>query len=405
MSKKADNLIRERLSEWVETVPSFMPHLSKPQAVGLALWSFGMVIVRSCGLTTVSSFLATLLESKEDAMRERLRDLYREAEAKKGDKRRELEAESCFAPLLRWILSWWAGESKRLALVLDATALGNRFVVLAVSVVYRSCAIPVAWKVLPAGEKNRWRPHWQKLLQTLAAAVPADWFVLVLADRGLYARWLFHCIQKQGWHPFLRINAQGFFRPEGEKYRLLTSFAPQPGTYWCGRGSCFKSKPLACVLLACWSETYNEQWLIVTDLLPGQADVAWYGLRPWIEGGFKDFKRGGWQWQQTRITDPRRVERFWLAIALATLWVVSVGGEAEASQPVSGLEHLPETHIARRRATKRSRPRLLSCFRRGTNIIVAALIAGRPLPRGRFHPLPWPSSSSGTTALRKNLHL
>ncbi len=384
---------QEQLTLWIKTVSDFMPHLSKPQAVVLALWSFGMVIVRSCGLTTVSNFLADLLKVKEHAIRERLRDLYREAAAKKGNKRRELEAESCFAPLLRWILSWWSGESKRLALVLDATTLADRFVVLAISVVYRGCAIPVAWKVIPAGAKGSWRPHWQNLLRSLADVLPADWFVLVLTDRGLYARWLFRDIRSLGWHPFLRINAQGLFRPQGERYRVLKSFVPQPGTYWCGQGTCFKTKPLDCTLLACWSEGYDEPWLIVTDLTPNQADAAWYGLRPWIEGGFKDLKRGGWQWQQTRITDPGRVERFWVAIAIATLWAVSVGGEAEATQPVSGLEHLPEAHIARRRATRRSRPRLLSCFRRGINVIVAALIAGRPLPLGRFYPQPWPTSS------------
>jgi len=42
-------------------------------------------------------------------------------------------------------------------------------------------------------------------------------------------------------------------------------------------------------LLTVWSEGYDEPWLIVTDLAPPQTDAAWYGLRPWIEGGFKDF--------------------------------------------------------------------------------------------------------------------
>ena len=115
-------------------------------------------------------------------------------------------------------------------------------------------------------------------------------------------------------------------------------------------------------------------------------------MRPWIECGFKDTKRGGWQWQNTRITDAKRAERFWLAIAVATLWVVSVGSEAETTLPASSFDDLPATHIARRRSTKRSRPRLLSCFCRGVVTILAALIAGRHLPLGRFGPAPWPSS-------------
>jgi hypothetical protein len=46
-------------------------------------------------------------------------------------------------------------------------------------------------------------PHGEALLGHLQGSVPADWTVLVLADRGLYARWLCTTIQALGWHPFL----------------------------------------------------------------------------------------------------------------------------------------------------------------------------------------------------------
>ena len=133
-------------------------------------------------------------------------------------------------------------------------------------------------------------------------------------------------------------------------------------------------------------------WLIVTDVAPEQATAVWYGMRSWIEGGFKDTKRGGWHWHQTKMVDPQRAERLWLAIAVATLWVVSVGGESDANLPVSSLEALPQTHIARRTATGRSRPRMLSCFARGIVAIVAALIRGDGLLVGRFVPEAWPST-------------
>jgi hypothetical protein len=86
-------------------------------------------------------------------------------------------------------------------------------------------------------------------------------------------------------------------------------------------------------LLARWDKGYKDPWLIVTDLPVRRADVAWYGLRAWIECGKKDAKRGGWQWQQTKMRDPGRAERLWLAMAVATLWVVSVGCQAELTQP------------------------------------------------------------------------
>lgn len=52
---------------------------------------------------------------------------------------------------------------------------------------------------------------------------------------------------------------------------------------------------------------------------------------------------------------------------------------------------LPERHIARRTATKRSRPRLQSCFAQGLRRIFVIVLQGRRLPMGRFIPEPWPT--------------
>jgi hypothetical protein len=76
--------------------------------------------------------------------------------------------ETCFASFLAWGLSWWEGN--QLALAVDATTLGQRFVVLVVSVVYRVCAIPVAGPVLPATEKHAWRGEWVRMLGQVRAA-------------------------------------------------------------------------------------------------------------------------------------------------------------------------------------------------------------------------------------------
>ena len=82
--------------------------------------------------------------------------------------------------------------------------------------------------------------------------------------------------------------------------------------------------------MACWEEGYDEPWFLVTDLDPDQAEGLWYGMRSWIEGGFKLLKSGSWQWQATRMTDPDRVERLWLVLAVATCSVLAMGGEADA---------------------------------------------------------------------------
>jgi len=384
--------------QWTEVVTTHMPHLSKPQARVLALWSLGMVLARSCALSAVSFFLAQGLERKPNTVRQQLREFCYEANAKRGGPRQEVAVETCFAPLLAWVLSWWEGT--QLALAVDATTLGQRFVVLVVSVVYRGCAVPVAWTVLPATEKHAWRGEWLRMLRQVRAAVPRRFFVIVLADRGLYARWLFQRIVRLGWHPVLRINTGGTFRPAASvHYQPLRTWVPTSGTQWVGTGTAFQGprRRLNCTLLARWDDGYTDPWLLVTDLAPSAGEACWYGLRAWIEQGFKIAKRGGWQWQRTRMTDPQRAARLWLAVAVATLWLLSVGGLAEETIPVGTLLELPAHSLPGGRPRRATQLRLVSVFRQGWITILVALLNHHRLPLGRFVPEPWPRAEPDTT--------
>lgn len=385
------------LYQWIDTVVMRFPALSKPQAVGLALWSFGMVIARSCSLTAVADVLAPLLGQSYNTLRERLRDTYREADAKAGEQRVELNVTECWAPWLAWLLEGWSG--RQLAIAIDATSLSNRFVVLVISIVYRGCAVPVAWKVLKAEEKHAWKPEWLALLKRFQGLLPKNWMVIVLADRGLYAKWLFAAIVELKWHPFLRVNSQNWFRPEGYfHWQPFFCFVPAKGFRWQGRGTAFKGKKsqLRCTLLGYWGEAYQDPWFVLTDLAPECADACWYGLRSWIEQGFKRSKRSGWQWQHTRMADPRRAERLWMAMAIATWWLLSVGAEAEAESDTPLAINEPLAPGAARRRGKRWR--IVGIFLHGLSLIIAALLNHQLLPVKPGRPEAWPSWSENNPA-------
>lgn len=364
-----------------------MPHLSASQAALLAMWSYGIVCTGSCGLDSVMMFMAELLDVDEDNLRQRFREWCWDKKDKAGKKRCDFDPKYSFVSLLTWILSWWRSTSKWLVLGMDATTLGERFVVLVISVLYRGHAIPVGWVVLPACKKEAWKEHWIKLFGLLEAGIPKDWNVLVLADRGLYAIWLWKTILKTGWHPFLRINQGGKYRQlDSSQYFSLSHAVPDEGKAWGGEVVCFKTNPVKATLLACWDTKYKDPWLILTDIPVAKVNIAWYGIRAWIECGFKDLKSAGWQWQRTRMTDPRRASRLWLAMAVATLWTLSVGGEADAADPEPKLAAPLEESTLLQLPHRGRRARKLSCFREGIYIILAMLILHRPLPLGHFIP-------------------
>jgi hypothetical protein len=382
----------ESIRRWAEEVNKHLPHLSRPEAWVLAMWSYAVQALQCCGQSQVSGFLALLTGQKANTLRQRLREWTWEKAAKQGRQRQEVEVTACFAPLLTWVLSGWPAGEQRLALALDATSLRQNVVVLTVSVLYGGGAIPIAWQVLSATKPGAWRPYWLALLAQLGGRVPSTWQVLVLADRGLYAAWLFRAIQAQHWHPFLRINIGGKCRPAGASaFQPLSSLLPPTGHSWSGAVVCFKTTPLASTLLIHRDDQHRDPWLILTDLPPDQAAVAWYRLRAWIEAQFKDLKRGGWQWHHTRMTDPDRIARLWLVLAVAAMYALSLGSQVEAEQPASQLAALPPTHIAHQTASGRSQPRSLSLVKQGWLAFLVMLIRQQDLPDIQFHlPYRWP---------------
>jgi hypothetical protein len=365
-----------------------------------------MILAQRSGLNSVAITLAALMQAKYHTIRSRLQEFYQPASVKSGTDRDQLDVAACFAPLLAWVLKGW--PSTRLALALDATTLGDRFTVLVIGVVDRGNAIPMAWKVLPGNVAHAWKPEWIALLHEFSGLVPPGWTVLVMTDRGLYARWLYQEIVALGWHPLMRITHLSKFRKAGSTSSVaVTTLVAAEGRRWQGRGLAFPRRPerrLECTLLACWEPGHNEAWFVLTDLPPNQAEPLWYGMRGWIEQGFRLLKSGGWQWQETRMSDPARVERLWLALAVATRYVLAVGGEAEtaseAESPAVNTTPAAPPPPGDRRPRTRPRPtperrrtgtqhRLVSIFRQGLAALTAILASGHELPKPHWKPEPW----------------
>lgn len=405
-------------ARWLELLRERFPTLSKPEAKGLALWSIGIVLAKSSSLHAVALALAIWLALNPLSLLKRLQEWYLEAKAKKGhgsgaagQHRRDWDARALSPYLLRWILEDW--PNRQLVIALDPTNFGDRFTVLAVSVLYRGCAVPVAWTVVEGGKPEAWEPHWERMLAQLAGFVPPGWQVLVLTDRGMYSPSLFRCLVDLHWHPFLRIRAQGFYRLDGKRNWLkLENLQLSNGEAVAFKAEIFKNEAgrLDCTLACYQGEGHEEPWLIVTDLEPKVARAVWYGLRGWIEQGFKRVKGEGWNLPRTRINSCERLERLWFAVAVATLWVLEVGGDAEAKEEEKKKEKttgedtpaLPDLEAqaketepsveekpAEKKPAKAKAGRTWSVFARGWLLLRDALAVG-VLLLGSWHPEPWP---------------
>lgn len=379
--------------EWYhlhQSIKQHFPDLRSSQIGGLALWVYGALLAKSACQSAVIGALSSV--ATFHARRQYLREFLRDGSEKATPCNTQLDVTLCFAPLLRWLLSLWQGQ--QLALAIDATAHGTRVVALVVSVLYRGSAIPIGWAILPANRPGPWIPEILRVLRSLAPEIPRGMEVVVMTDRGLWSPHLWKQICALGWHPLMRVKNNTSFQPLRGCRQPARQLIPGPGYAWVGRGTAFSNpkRRRFGTLVVVWDEHQKEPWIVITDLAPEAVGICWYGLRFWIELGFRALKGVGWQWQHTRRTNPDRVARYWLVLALATLLTTAYGTRAEDAD---SLGVPPERLRSPRPSPGYLRTRRDSVMKRGISCMTRQWLRGRPWVRLWLLPEPWPTQSPG----------
>jgi hypothetical protein len=363
----------QELEYWSEEVSIAFPKLSHSQARVLALYSYGMAMTKRCGQTIVCVFLALLLQVKSQNLRQVFKEFLYEAEAKRGTKRRELEPEDQFADLLLWVLKQ-ARDKKKIVLGVDVTYLKDRHTILCISLLPSQTAIPLAWKVLPGNTKGAWHPLWLQLLAELAKTMPPKCQVLLLFDRALYSKALFLVVRAYGWHPFMRIQTQGFYQVPGrDVWQKLEAVAYRGMKAKVLAVDCFKGDPLRAYLWVEWVQGQDEPCLLLTDLRPKQVKGNPYPLRMWIELGFKAWKRGAFHLEQSKTPDSARLARLIFVMTIALLHLIRLG-----------------TALVTELTLASDPMRRLSFLTRGWLHLLVASIQDKPLTEGGFQALVLP---------------
>ena len=220
-----------------------------------------------------------------------------------------------------------------------------------------------------------------------------------MCDRGLRSPRLWEQICSSGWHPYVRQSINTVFHPDGGTRLGARYLVPRPGYAWVGHGTAFAvtRKQRRGTMIVIWEEGQKEPCLVMTDLPPHEAGVCWYGLRFWIEVGFKAIKSVGWQWQRSRRTDPDRVSRHWLVLSVSTLMVLAWGTRVEDANALgvdpSRLRAPPKLVPPTHRSAFTRPIRTVSVLRQGIAWLSRLLLRGRLWRRVWLLPEDWPEPS------------
>jgi hypothetical protein len=304
---------------WEAEVARLLPWLGAWQRRGLAAFSLGVALARACGGARVAAVLpwAATVPS-----------LTRRFERLLANRR--LDVRAARGALVAAVLE--QGRGRTLWLALDEThqgraATGARLGMLALRLVYRERAIPLAWVCYRPGHAPAPFPVLVgRLLDEVAALVPPATRVVLMTDRGLSWPTLLDRCRRVGWSFLCRVQRQTRVETAARGAGTIGDLAPRPGTRWQGRGRAFlKAGWRDVAIVAVWRRHDKDPWLLVTDLAPAWLRCAQYRRRMDAEESFRDDKSAGFGWEASRVREPDHMDRLLLVLQLAALFVLAQG--------------------------------------------------------------------------------
>lgn len=201
-------------------------------------------------------------------------------------------------------------------------------------------AIPLCWascrKYVYDGHRSR-NAFEESLLLMLRRMLPDHVTVILLADRGFGRTELARFCQRHRIHYVIRIQGKVHVRFADQAVRL-DRYPLRRGRSELLRDVLYRQHdPVAQHVVVRWKKNLpkrrDEPWYLMTDL-PNLSDrytarriSDLYGRRMSIEQLFRDAKnkRNGWALRDTGLTDPTRLDRLLLILALAYWLVIGIG--------------------------------------------------------------------------------
>lgn len=250
-----------------------------------------------------------------------------------------------YEPIARaWLLAQFRhlGEIR---LVVDGTKIGSHHQLLIVCLTYRKRAIPLAWTWVKQARGHSTGGKQLALLAYVRGLIPAEAAVFLVGDCEFGSVPVLRQLDHWHWFYVLRQSSDTgvwFSAPAG--WQPFGSYIHKPGqSAWLGTGYLTAAHIYRVNLLIHWKRGEKEPWCLATNLPDKAMALRFYRFRGWIEEMFGDFKKHGFDLEQTRLCHSQRLSRLTLAVAFLYVWLVSVGTHTIHT----GNRHLVDRHDRR----------------------------------------------------------
>lgn len=231
-----------------------------------------------------------------------------------------LTIEKIWLPIVRAWLETYFSSREVIYLVIDRTTWA-RTNLLVISVVWDKRAFPIYFQLLPKlGSSNL---DEQKAALSSALPIFINYKICVLGDREFCSIKLANWLREQGVYFCLSLKKNEFVEVKNEIWLTLNELGLLPGISGFLQGvRVTKQQGFARFnVVYKWQRKIlgiapKEGWFILTNFASASSALAAYKKRFDIEGMFRDFKKGGYNLEDTNVSGERLIKLV-LLIAIA----------------------------------------------------------------------------------------
>lgn len=248
-----------------------------------------------------------------------------------------VDVRSWYRPIAKaWLLSQiqQVGEVR---LIVDGTKIGFGHQLLMVSLAYRRRAVPIGWSWVRHVRGHSSGTQQISLLKHVGSLLPKNTPVFLVGDSEFGSIAVLRQLEQWHWFFVLRQKGNtGLWLNEQVGWQRMERFVQQAGqTTWCPNAYLTQTELHPVSALIHWQVGEKEPWCLATNLPDASLTLRYYRRRMWTEEMFADFKKHGFDLENTMLRNPPRLSRLTLAVAFLYVWLLSVGSRTIRA----GLRH------------------------------------------------------------------
>jgi len=223
-------------------------------------------------------------------------------------------------------------------LIVDGTKIGFGHQLLMVSLAYRRRAVPIAWVWIRHVRGHSSAKQQVSLLKYVGSLIPQNAPVFLVGDSEFGSIAVLRQLEQWRWFFVLRQKGNiGLSTNEQVGWQRIEKLVQNAGqSTWCSNSYLTQTEIHPISALIHWQVGENEPWCLATNLPDASLTLRYYRRRMWTEEMFADFKKHGFDLENTRLRNSPRLSRLTLAVAFLYVWLLSVGSRTIRN----GFRHL-----------------------------------------------------------------